>query len=238
MATIAISNKLCAPNDRDFLLSRDNWARLEEYPFGDYTPNNMNPGETLLFKIEGKRIHDSSIAVSLRGFTHTVELVDKCLGLENFVLLRFVPKPIGDVNTPDIMVECLPIRPIPNYNDGGGEPLNVKLLPCRFKYLRKTILTKANPQGVIFEANYSFKCQGVPILIGDLDGTETLEMNYNCPRPSKNPFYYINSRETILPYTIKFIDHNNTTDPFIELQIQAFAGGPDTINITIDGDET
>ncbi|HLP46825.1 MAG TPA: hypothetical protein VK469_12790 [Candidatus Kapabacteria bacterium] len=243
MTSLEISNKLCAPNARDFQLSLDGGVNWENHPCGDHGPLNLDGSPECRFKIDGPRVHDSSIAISLKGFTHTVELVDKCQGSENYVLLRFVPKPIGDANTSDIGVKCLPGR-VAAVSNNSELKHNTSIQFRCFKYSRNAILKKCAPGGVIFTAQYSCQIQDEDILIGELSPNETFEIYLEGARPNiKTIFRIIPSPssfegEGILPREITFTDDNNIEPPHITAIVTELDEGPGNINITIQGDET
>jgi len=254
MADLKILNNLGDPNGPAFEFSDDEGSTWK-IPCHNLPPANLPESFEYRFRIS-KRIHNSSIAVSLKGFTHTIELVDKCLGTENYVLLRFVPKP-DESDDPVIKIEALSSPKNPAANSFPS-------LHCteiqfqNFRYQRDAILKKTGPNGLIFSAQCSCLYPNTTH-IGALSPKETLDICLDGIRSKNLTVFRIFSKA--LDYDIKFVDNQNFQNggtlhfpdspyirhilhipdilhiPHIEVIVRPSKASPENVNITIHGDE-
>jgi len=237
MSSLEILNKLPPEYESKFQFSKnggDNWERTIPGSLVEYPGPVVNYG----FRISEGRIHDSSIALSLKGFTHTVELVDKCQGPDNFVLLRFMPKPDESVDTPDISAEGLSERVCAS-NNTYDYSYDVVIQFQDFRYSRKAFIEKRDGSEVTFKAQYSCRILNEDIPIGKLSPNEILEKYIEGNRPKKKTTFIIIPGKHDLE--MMFNDNNDCDDcgdPHIEAIVKNSPHSPETVNITIKGDET
>ncbi|MCU0286073.1 MAG: hypothetical protein MUF15_06705 [Acidobacteria bacterium] len=238
MTNLRIQNNLDAASARNFLY-RGPGVQLPGIPIPPGGTQNIGTDINDIsysFNIDEARIQNSSLAVSLKDFSHTMELVDT----NDFVLLRFVPLDDAEPLSADIKVECLP-QPV---TFGVNSSTTFRETAIAFSPLQnprnanlKRIYPILNP--VVFNAQHPITNTNSRINVGALSPTEILEIYLEGAKLEKSTKFEIFVKG--IPLKITFLDYGisygSGITPHIEANIEFYPPAPGNINITIQGDE-
>lgn len=244
MTSLTVTNDLASTHGRGVLVSSNGGIDWQTYNTGAaLAPMSLAnlPELNHCFRFEGSRISNSALVVQIAQFTHAIECVDVISKRRQYVLLRFIPKsyvyvPDSTIVDLDIHLHCTTQRvyPIPVVNSKINHPLD--LICQSFKPGRSVRIRKYVPDGLVFASECSCDISGHSLLIGQLNENEIMEMCLLGSRPTNKTEFYVTFKK--MPITLLFTDYNNVQhQPHIEARLYYSPGSPETVNVTIVGDE-